>query len=61
MGPFSKSLGKRPAGKNSRKFNVDLHVDNLPGVAQEGEECGVNVLVIDPEDKDWTKKVLDQL
>ena len=61
VGGSSKLLGKRPPSKNPRKFNVDLHVDDLPGVAQEGEEYGFNVLVIDPEDKDWTKKVLDQL
>ena len=57
----SKSTGKRPPSKNPRKFNVDLHIDDLPGVAQEGKEYGFNVLVIDPEDKDWTRKVLEQL
>jgi hypothetical protein len=39
-------------------FNIDLHVDDLPGVAVEGERHGFEVLVIDPHDEDWTTRVL---
>lgn len=38
-------------------FNIDLHVDDLPGVAVEGERHGFDVLIIDPYDEDWTTSV----
>ena len=40
-------------------FNIDLHVDDLPGVAVEGEQHGFEVLVIDPHDEDWTRHILN--
>jgi hypothetical protein len=39
-------------------FGIDLHVDDSEGVKMEGDEHGFRVLVIDPYDRHWTKKVL---
>ena len=52
------SLPRSPT-KFPSLFHIDLHVDDLPGVAVEGEEHGFDVLVIDPHDEDWTSRVLE--
>ncbi len=40
-------------------FNIDLHIDDLPGVAIEGRRHHFEVLVVDPHDTQWTTRVLD--
>ena len=40
-------------------FNIDLHVDDLPGVAIEGQRHGFDVLVVEPHDRDWTRHILN--
>ncbi|MCY2988004.1 MAG: hypothetical protein NTY19_09100 [Planctomycetota bacterium] len=39
-------------------FAIDLHVDDSDGVRVEGEQHGFSVVVVRPDDRDWTKKVL---
>lgn len=39
-------------------FKVDLLVDNLPAIAKEGIEYNFDVIIIKPEDDQWTEKVL---
>ena len=51
------SLPRSPT-KFPSLFDIDLHVDDLPGVAVEGEEHGFDVLVVDPHDEDWTARIL---
>lgn len=51
----------RAPSKNPAKFAIDLHVDDLPGVREEGETHGFRTLIINPEDKDWVAKVLTEL
>ena len=53
--------GRRRPSKNPAKFGVDLHVDDLEGVAGEGEIYGFKVLVVAVDDDEWDKKVLDVL
>lgn len=53
--------GKRLPSKNPKRFGMDLHIDDLPGVALEGEAYGFDVLIIKPEDEGWTSKVLNHL
>lgn len=48
----------RPPSKNPRAFGIHLHVDDSEGVAIEGRQHGFRVVVIDPLDTDWTRKVL---
>lgn len=53
-------LGLEPApSKYPPAFGIDLHVDDSPGVALEGERFGFNLLVVQPDDADWAAKVLE--
>lgn len=39
-------------------FDIDLHVDDSEGVRIEGVEHGFRVVVVDPQDESWARKVL---
>jgi len=39
-------------------FGIDLHVDDLPGVAIEGERYGFNILILGQTESDWVRLVL---
>jgi len=43
--------------KNPRAFGIDLHVDDSEGVKLEGKKYGFKVVVISPEDCNWTLAV----
>ena len=45
--------------KNPRAFGIDLHVDDSEGVKLEGKKYGFKVVVISPEDCNWTVAVLE--
>ena len=49
---------ERAPSKNPAKFGIDLHIDDLPGVAIEGQRHGFDVLILDPDDPSWTDKVI---
>lgn len=40
-------------------FSIDLNVDDSEGVRMEGDQHGFRVVVVRPEDRDWTEKVLN--
>lgn len=44
--------------KHPDLFGIDLHVDDAEGVAREDQRFGFRVLVVDPSDLDWHRKVL---
>jgi hypothetical protein len=44
--------------KLPRLFGIRLHVDDSDGVAAEGREFGFDVVVVRPDDPDWTSVVL---
>jgi len=48
-----------PPSKYPRAFGIDLHIDDSEGVAMEGREHGFRVLVVSPNDVDWTTRVLE--
>lgn len=50
-------LKRRPT-KFPPAFGIDLHVDE-EGVGQEGKECGFDVAVVNLNDLEWTKRVLE--
>lgn len=52
---------ERAPSKNPAKFGIDLHIDDLPGVAVEGERFGFDVLVLDTEDQQWADKVTNAI
>ena len=50
--------GRKPS-KHPRIYGIDVHIDDSPGVALEGEHFDFDVVVIDPEDQAWCKNLLD--
>ena len=51
---FSRLPSKYPPA-----FGIDLHVDDSEGVRMEGELHSFRVVVVSPDDEEWTRKVLD--
>ena len=51
---FSRLPSKYPPA-----FGIDLHVDDSEGVRMEGDEHGFRVIVIQPDDQSWARKVLE--
>lgn len=49
----------KPPSKYPPAFDIDLHVDDSDGVRLEGRQHGFRVVVVDPQDEGWAKKVLD--
>jgi hypothetical protein len=47
-----------PPSKYPRAFGIDLHIDDSEGVAIEGRQYGFRVLVVSPDDREWTRRVL---
>lgn len=61
-----KILRSRPAEirtltKYPPAFGIDLLIDDLPGVAIEGQRHGFEVMVVRPDDGEWTAKVKARL
>jgi hypothetical protein len=48
----------RPPSKLPSLFGIHLHVDDSNGVATEGRQYGFRVVVVRPDDADWTDQVL---
>ena len=51
-------VGRKGPSKYPPAFGIDLHVDDSEGVRLEGERHGFAVVVVSPEDPDWTSRVL---
>lgn len=49
------------SSKNPKLFNIDLHVDDSPGVKIEGEKFGFATVIVQPSDKNWTETVLERV
>lgn len=54
-------IGLRGPSKFPPAFGIDLHIDDSPGVAMEGESHRFAVLVVSPNDPNWTEKVLTEV
>ena len=52
---------QRAPSKHPGRFGVDLHVDDLPGVAVEGERFGFRTLIVDPRDREWCRVILAEV
>jgi len=50
-----------PPSKNPRAFGINLHIDDSEGVKREGEQYGFAVLVIAPDDTEWTQRVSEEV
>lgn len=53
-----REIGRQGPSKNPGRYGIDLHIDDSVGVAIEGLTHGFRVLVISPNDLDWTERVL---
>ena len=47
--------------KHPPSFGIDLLIDDSEGVRIEGERHGFRVLVVAPEDVQWTEKVKEAI
>lgn len=54
-------VGRQGPSKYPPAFDIAFHVDDSEGVAEEGRRNRFHVLVVAPEDKDWTLRVLEAL
>ncbi len=52
-------VGSFGPSKYPPAFGIDLHVDDSEGVAQEGKKYGFTVVIVSPEDVNWTERVLE--
>jgi hypothetical protein len=50
---------RRPPSKLPTLFGIHLHVDDSDGVAEEGRQYGFQVVVVRPDDRNWTEQVLE--
>lgn len=55
------TVGLRGPSKFPPAFGIDLHVDDSPGVALEGESHRFAVVTVSPDDPDWAEKVLAEV
>ena len=53
-------LDQISASKFPPAFNIDLHIDDLPGIAMEGERFGFQILLLAPETQNLSG-VLEQI
>jgi hypothetical protein len=54
-------VGLRGPSKYPPAFQIDLHIDDSPGVAMEGVDHQFAVLIVSPEDSDWAERVLSEV
>ena len=47
--------------KNPAAFGIPIHVDDSAGVKLEGDRYGFEVIVVSPQDRNWTEKILQQV
>jgi hypothetical protein len=51
-------VGRQGPSKYPPAFGIDLHVDDSEGVAEEGRRHHFGVVVVSPQDPEWTATVL---
>lgn len=54
-------VGLRGPSKYPPAFKIDLHIDDSLGVAMEGAEHQFAVLLVAPDDPDWTARILREI
>jgi FMN phosphatase YigB (HAD superfamily) len=52
-------VGRHGPSKYPPAFGIDLHVDDSEGVAEEARQHHFRVVVVSPEDLEWTTRVLE--
>lgn len=55
----SRCFGRESSpSKRPHAFGIDLHVDDSPGVALEGEQHGFRVCLVERSAEDWVEQIL---
>jgi hypothetical protein len=54
-----REVGRYGPSKYPPAFGIDLHVDDSVGVCEEGKKHYFAVVVVSPQDMDWSTKVLE--
>lgn len=49
------------ASKHPKLFGINIHVDDSEGVGLEGKKYGFKTIIINPDDKDWIKKIMKRI
>ena len=49
------------SSKNPRLFNIDLHIDDLPGVKLEAHKYHFKAFIVSPDNECWTQDVLNEV
>lgn len=49
------------ASKFPPAFDIDVHIDDSPGVRIEGERFNFKTIIVDEHDKDWGQTILKSL
>jgi hypothetical protein len=52
-------VGRLGPSKYPPAFGIDLHVDDSEGVALEGRRHGFAVVVVSPDDPEWSARILE--
>ena len=42
-------------------FNIDIHVDDSPGLKIEGDNYNFRTIIIDETDRNWAQTILEKL
>ena len=49
------------SSKYPTAFNFDLHIDDSKGVGIEAERFNFKVIIVEPTDKNWAEKILNEI
>lgn len=52
-------VGRSGPSKYPPAFGIGLHIDDSPGVAEEGRRLGFAVIVVAADDLDWADRILE--
>jgi hypothetical protein len=49
----------RKPSKYPPAFGIDLHIDDSENLIKEAQEFNFDVVIVNPQDEDWTKRVIE--
>jgi hypothetical protein len=52
---------RKRTSKYPPAFDIDVHVDDSPGLEIEGKKYSFKTIIVDEHDKDWARTILDRL
>jgi hypothetical protein len=58
---FKRNSQYKSPSKNPKAFGIDIHIDDSEGVQQEGKMYGFDVIVISPDNLNWSQQILEEV